>query len=219
MPDFQPLKAVDDIRSKSVVRYPGINQLPKRKERRPGPMRIVWAARWEHDKNPKLFFDALRILKEKEIEFRISVIGEQFRQVPDVFNSARQEFSDYIDRWGYQQERQDYESALLEADIFVSTADHEFFGIGVIEGIAAGAFPLVPDKLAYPETLERDNGNEDFYFNGKADQLAERLIQLSESIQNNNLWNGDPDRATRIAEKFYWKTKACLLDQELYKIF
>ncbi|MCP4268573.1 MAG: DUF3524 domain-containing protein [Candidatus Brocadiaceae bacterium] len=219
MPDFQPLKAVDDIRSKSVVRYPGIHKFPKRKERRPGPMRIVWAARWEHDKNPKLFFDALRILKERNIEFRISVIGEQFRKVPDVFNSARQELTSYIDRWGYQEERSDYEIALLEADIFVSTADHEFFGIGVIEGIAAGAFPLVPDKLAYPETLERDNGNEDFYFNGKADQLAERLIQLSESIQNNNLWNGDPGRATRIAEKFYWKTKARLLDQGLYKIF
>ncbi|MHC4269327.1 MAG: tRNA-queuosine alpha-mannosyltransferase domain-containing protein [Planctomycetota bacterium] len=218
MPDFQPLKTVDDIRSKSMVRYPGIHQFPNRKERSPGPMRIVWAARWEHDKNPKLFFDALRILKDRKIEFRISVIGEQFRQVPDVFNSARHEFSNYIDRWGYQQERQDYESVLLKADIFVSTADHEFFGISVLEGVAAGAFPLVPDKLAYPETLERDSANDDFYFNGKADQLAERLAQLSETIRNNNLWNGDPDRAIRIVEKFFWKTKANLLDKELYKI-
>ncbi len=79
-------------------------------------MRIVWAARWEHDKNPTLFFDALRILKKRNIEFRISVIGEQFRKIPDVFNSARQEFSDYIDRWGYQEERSDYEIALLEAN-------------------------------------------------------------------------------------------------------
>ncbi len=218
MPDFQPLKAVDDIRSKSRVRYPGIHQFSNRKERSPGPMRILWAARWEHDKNPKLFFDALRILKEKEIEFRISVIGEQFRQVPDVFNSARQEFSNYIDRWGYQRERCDYESALLEADIFVSTADHEFFGISVVEGVAAGVFPLVPDKLAYPEILERNSGNEDFYFNGKAAQLAGRLIQLSESIRNNKLWDGDPDRAIRIAEKFFWKTKACLLDKDLYRM-
>ncbi len=219
MPDFQPLKAVDDIRSKSIVRHPGINELPKRKERRPGPMRIVWAARWEHDKNPKLFFDALRILKERDIEFRISVIGEQFRQVPDIFNTARQEFSAYIDHWGYQQVRQDYESTLLEADIFVSTADHEFFGISVIEGIAAGAFPLVPDKLAYPETLKRDNGNKDFFFNGKVDQLAKRLVQLSESIQNNNLWNSDPGRAIRIAERFFWKTKVPSLDDALYKVF
>jgi len=218
MPDFQPLEAVENIRNKSLVRHPGIHQFPKREKRTPGPMRIVWAARWEHDKNPELFFKSLRVLKARKIEFRISVMGEQFRQVPDVFTTARQEFSEYIDRWGYQQERKDYETALLEADIFVSTADHEFFGFSVLEGAAAGAFPLVPEKLAYPETLELNAGNEDFYFKGDADQLAERLVQLSEKIQNNNLWDGDPDRTIRIVEKFFWKTKASLLDMELIKV-
>ena len=219
MPDFQPFEAIEDIRRKSLVKYPGIYQFQKRGERNPGPMRIVWAARWEHDKNPELFFESLRILKASKIEFRVSVIGEQFRQVPDVFNSARQEFSDYIDRWGYQQDRNDYESTLLEADVFVSTADHEFFGISVLEGAAAGAFPLVPKKLAYPETLELDGGNEDFYYKDGADHLAERLVQLSEKIGNINLWDGNLDRAIRIVEKFYWKTKAPLLDQELIRLF
>ncbi len=219
MPDFQPLETVGDIRNKSFVRYPGIDQLPKRRTRTPGPIRIVWAARWEHDKNPELFFKSLRILKAKNIEFRISVMGEQFRQVPEVFDFARQEFADSIDRWGYQKERQDYENALLEADVFVSTADHEFFGFSVLEGAAAGAFPLVPKKLAYPETLELDSGNEDFYFNSEPDQLAERLIQLTEKIKNNSLWDGDPDCAIRIVEKFFWKTNACLLDRELAGTF
>ena len=218
MPDFPPLDAVDDIRSKSLVRYPGIHKFPKRGERTPGPMRIVWAARWEHDKNPELFFKSLRMLKMQKVEFRISVMGEQFRQTPEIFTTARQEFANHIDRWGYQQERRDYENALLEADIFVSTADHEFFGFSVLEGVAAGAFPLVPEKLAYPETLERDAGNEDFYFKGGADQLSERLVHLSERIQNNTLWDGNPDRAIHIVEKFFWKTKARLLDQELVRV-
>jgi len=145
-------------------------------------------------------------------------MGEQFRQSPDVFDSARKEFVNHIDRWGYQQERSDYEAALLEADVFVSTADHEFFGFSVLEAAAAGAFPLVPEKLAYPETLELDSGNEDFFFKGGADKLAERLIQLSEKIINNNLWDDDPDRAIRIVESFFWKTKARLLDLELIRI-
>ena len=218
MPDFQPLEEIEDVRNKSFVRHPGIHQLPKRKKRIPGPMRIVWAARWEHDKNPELFFKSLQILKARKVEFRISVMGEQFRQSPDVFDSARKEFVNHIDRWGYQQERSDYEAALSEADIFVSTADHEFFGFSVIEAAAAGAFPLVPEKLAYPETLGLDSGNEDFFFKGGADQLAERLIQLSEKFINNNLWDDDPDRAIRIVESFFWKTKARLLDLELIRI-
>jgi glycosyltransferase involved in cell wall biosynthesis len=145
-------------------------------------------------------------------------MGEQFRRSPDVFDSARKEFAEHIDRWGYQEERSDYETALLDADVFVSTADHEFFGFSVLEAAAAGAFPLVPEKLAYPETLELYSGNEDFFFKGEADQLAERLVQLSEKIGNNSLWNGDPERAIRIAEKFFWKTKAVLLDEELTRL-
>ncbi len=219
MPDFQSPEAVEIIRSKSYIKCPGIHQFPKRNKRRQGPMRILWAARWEYDKNPELLFRALRVLKEKEIKFRFSVIGEQFQRMPDVFHSARKEFAGFIDRWGYQHSRHDYESALLDADVFVSTADHEFFGITVLEAAAAGAFPLVPEKLAYPETLERDDGNEDFYYKGGANQLADRLIQLSEKIQKNNLWDGDPNRAIRIAEKFYWKSKANLFDQDLNNIF
>jgi glycosyltransferase involved in cell wall biosynthesis len=181
-------------------------------------MRIVWAARWEYDKKPELMFEAVRILKARKIKFRLSVIGEQFQNIPDVFHSARLEFSDFIDRWGYQQHRYHYEAALLEADVFVSTADHEFFGISVIEAAAAGAYPLVPEKLAYPETLELDAGNEEFFFKGGTDKLAERLIQLSGKIQDNTLWDGDPGRAIRIVEKFYWSSKADSLDKDLSNV-
>ena len=181
-------------------------------------MRIVWAARWEHDKNPELFFKSLQILKAQNIEFRISVMGEQFRQSPDVFDSARKEFADHIDRWGYQEKRSDYEATLAEADVFVSTADHEFFGFSVLEAAAAGAFPLVPEKLAYPETLGLDSGNKEFFFKGGAEELSERLVQLSQKIGDNCLWDGDPNRAIRIVEKFFWKTKARLLDKELKRL-
>ncbi len=121
MPDFRSLETVEAIRCKSFIKYPGIHQFPERSKRREGPMRIIWAARWEYDKNPKLMFDALRILKARKIKFRLSVIGEQFKNIPDVFHSARLEFSDFIDRWGYQQHRHHYEAALLEADVFVSS--------------------------------------------------------------------------------------------------
>ena len=46
-----------------------------------------------------------------------------------------------------------YLKILSEADIIVSTAIHEFFGISVVEAIAAGAYPLLPKRLAYPEVL------------------------------------------------------------------
>jgi len=217
MPDHQPMDAVDRIQAKSIIQPPGIDEFPVRSPRNPGPMRICWAARWEHDKNPETFFEALRILKTQGVDFRISVIGEQFREIPPVFESARQRFGDHIDRWGYQESREDYIAALMEADIVVSTANHEFFGISVAEAIAAGAYPLLPRRLAYPEILQTENESEtnDFFYDGKANELAQRLAKLSKQIKNNNLWPSDPDCGKRIVARFEWKQLAPVLDNAI----
>jgi hypothetical protein len=42
---------------------------------------------------------------------------------------------------------------------------------------------------------------------------------LSGKVKNNNLWDGDPDRAIRIVEKFFWKAKAPLMDEDLVRMF
>lgn len=44
-----------------------------------------------------------------------------------------------------------YHEVLGRAGIVVSTADHEFQGLSVLEAVSAGALPLVPDALCYPE--------------------------------------------------------------------
>ena len=46
---------------------------------------------------------------------------------------------------------------LRSADVVVSTAHQEFFGIAITEAVYAGAFPLVPNRLVYPERLPPDH--------------------------------------------------------------
>lgn len=85
MPDYQPLEEVDRIREKSDVRSPGIAAFSARGARPTGPLRILWAARWEHDKAPETFFAAARVLANRNVDFRISVIGQSFRETPAIF--------------------------------------------------------------------------------------------------------------------------------------
>lgn len=76
-PDFRPSRIPDRIRAKSKVVYfpvnvPSTSKLPHENNKVP---HIVWAHRWEHDKNPEAFFEALKSI---EADFEISVLGETY---------------------------------------------------------------------------------------------------------------------------------------------
>ena len=198
MPDHQPFEAIEKIRAKSSVYPPGIAEFPARRPREPGPLRILWAARWEHDKNPEDFFEALSMLKKNKINFRLSVIGQSFQDRPEVFEQAHHLFQKHIDLWGYQESREDYELALQRADVIVSTANHEFFGIGILEAVATGAYPLVPNRLSYPEILGlgrlEDAGQ--FFYDGTTRDLADKLSRLAARIEIDALWPASISPAT-----------------------
>jgi glycosyltransferase involved in cell wall biosynthesis len=219
MPDFQPLDAVEIIRAKSSVHPPGIADSSSLTVRKPGPLRILWAARWEHDKNPELFFKALEILRTKKVQFRLSVIGQSFRDQPDVFAEAKKNFTDCIDHWGYQETRTDYEHVLRQADVIVSTANHEFFGISVVEAIAAGAFPIVPDRLSYPEIIGQSGveDTEQFFYDGSACDLANKLSCLAGRIEDGALFSPVNNLAS-LADRFKWQNLAPQYDRVLEKI-
>jgi len=219
MPDHQPFEVIEKIEAKSSVHPPGIAEFPKITERESGPMRILWSARWEHDKNPELFFEAIRILKAEGVRFRLSVIGQSFRDKPDVFERAHRSFNEYIDFWGYRETREDYEHVLSQADVIVSTANHEFFGISVVEAIAAGAYPLLPNRLSYPEILGlgRVEGAEQFFYNGSAKDLADKLMQLAARIEKGSLWPANVTPSI-LTDRFKWQNLADSYDQALERV-
>lgn len=117
---------------------------------------IVWNHRWEYDKQPKVFFDALLNLKASGYLFRLHVLGQSFRNVPDCFAQAQIDFVDEIESFGYQAETV-YQSILDKSDIVVSTALHDFQGLSIMQAISKGCLPIVPDRVAYPEYVPAAN--------------------------------------------------------------
>jgi len=224
MPDHRPVSAVERIRARSSIHPPGIDPLPPRPARRPpGPVRILWAARWEHDKGFDVFRNALRLLVEADVDFRVSVIGQRFRDVPEAFARARRELGDRVDRWGYQETREQYRAALTEADVFVSTAEHEFFGISAVEAVAAGARPVLPDRLAYPEVIAEitdggERGADEWLYDGTAEGLARRLADLAQRVAEPALPDAPPPLAPDAARRFAWDRLAGEMDQALERI-
>ena len=88
----------------------------------------------EHDKDPDTFFETLYVLIKEGLHFRLSVLGEQFFEVPPVFGEAKEKLiasgqCDIVD-WGFVP-RSQFVKTLSLADVVVSTATHEFFGVSM----------------------------------------------------------------------------------------
>jgi len=197
-PDFDPHDEIESIRNKSRIVPPPISfpendvkQLIEDRKTRiqaGDPLHLVWAARWEYDKNPAALLKCLELLAQQRVPFRLSVIGEQADYIPAEFDSIRDQFELQIENWGYQKSREAYWSVLESADVFLSTATHEFFGLSVAEAISVGAWPLLPHRLAYPELIGIDDSNnraEHFLYQPSAKQLAAKIRNL----HSDRAWN------------------------------
>ena len=116
------------------------------------PTTIVWPHRWEHDKGPEKLLELARE-HTKNLNLRWIILGEQFKEVPESLTKFEHEFRARIDHMGYVESKWEYWHWLKRADWVLSTAEHEFFGIAVVEALFAGCLPWLPEKLSYRELL------------------------------------------------------------------
>lgn len=115
------------------------------------PLRLCWLGRFEHDKGPEGLLRILQRLEQEELNYELAVTGQQFRQSPAVFDEIEESFQHRLVQFGYAESREDYSALLAAADIVLSTSLHEFQGLAVLEAVACGCLPVVPDRLVYPE--------------------------------------------------------------------
>lgn len=118
---------------------------------RDAPLEVCWAARWEYDKGGERLLGILQGLEEGQVNYRLHLLGESFRNSPGEFATIRREFAHRLGRVGFLPDRRQYLEILARSHVFLSTAHHEFQGLAVMEACALGCSPLVPDEQAYPE--------------------------------------------------------------------
>ncbi|MFW5682715.1 MAG: tRNA-queuosine alpha-mannosyltransferase domain-containing protein [Phycisphaeraceae bacterium] len=200
------------IRGHSRVLPPGIDApppppppagTPARTREPDAPLRIVWAARWEHDKGPELLEQTLDALRERGVDFRIDVLGESFANRPAAFDLIHTKHGDRVGRFGYAEDREDYLAALAEADVFLSTARHEFFGIAAVEAAAAGCAIAAPRGLAYEEVF----GEAALYHEATPGSAADAVLCAGRELATRK----DAD-AREIAVRHAWSRRGPELD-------
>lgn len=210
MPDEIPVWALEEVRGKSRVLPVGcdLRRFDRERERASldkargrwgdfgkGPL-ILWNQRWEYDKVPGDLFAALYALKAAGVDFRLAMAGPNEGTPTAEFLRAREELAGHIVQWGRLAEWTDYSSLLWSADVVVSTAIHEFFGIAVVEAIYCGCRPVLPRRLSYPEIIPVEAHEEVLYGEGQL------LTALGRALEQPKAWSEDWQR-TWVA-RFDW---------------
>jgi glycosyltransferase involved in cell wall biosynthesis len=177
-PDATEAASVGQIAAKSRVLPLGLDLRKLDRHRAPrgaasaAPL-LLWNHRWEFDKAPDAFFQALYQLADEGIDFRVAVLGESFGRAPAVFRQARERLGERVVHWGYVKDFAQYAGWLWQADILPVTSRQEFFGASVVQAIYCGCAALLPDRLSYPEHVPPEARDAVLY--GEEDPLVDRL--------------------------------------------
>ena len=162
MPEGKPLRALlGPLRERArVLPVPlAMSEVPERPRAMTGPLRVAWNHRWEHDKAPQRFFEAVLGLIARGHDLEVIVLGQRFRRAPECFEQARQALGSRLVHMGYVEDASQYRALLASAHVVVSTALHEFQGLAMQEAMALGCRPAAPARQAYPEYI----GAQDLY--------------------------------------------------------
>jgi glycosyltransferase involved in cell wall biosynthesis len=227
--DYRELQTIDIIAAKSQVLAPGIDlarhDASAAKDETPcrntqanqsrvthhqAPI-ILWNSRWDYDKQPAIFFAALEALAARGAEFRLIVAGEHVDPNDPAFVAARERWAQRILHWGYAADPALYSRLLHQADIVVSTAIQEFFGIGIIEALYCGCIPILPRRLTYPDLLPVEHHADCLYetFDELVERIEAALARCAELRQRN--WRG-------IAAPYDWSLLGAQFDAVLKQI-
>ena len=239
MPDARPHWTAGAIREKSFVCHPGVfsgdtilnspgldcadggknfrqtrpaspEALPKRRDNNRKGL-VIWNHRWEHDKNPEAFFEALEAVAGRGVDFSVAVLGERFDKTPEIFDKARQSLGSRVAAFGYEPDRETYFRWLGQGEVVISTALQENFGIAVAEAAACGCIPLVPDRLSYPEIIPKTFHDACLYRTSA--ELEEKLARiLSEPRAFDPVRNS---LAAEMIKRYSWKNRIIDFDRHI----
>ena len=209
-----PLVEPSVIEAKSWVAHLGIEFGAIHRERdatRPKRPLVVSNQRWHHDKDLGSVLRALITARERGFDFDVALLGDSTGGEAEALGPLVERLGDAVVAKGHL-ERSEYLDLLGRADIVVSAARNENFGLAVVEAIAAGAWPVLPDALSYPEIVPAEFWADCLYEPGKLGRLLRDVVERVASGES-----ADPGLAASM-ERFDWPTVAAALDERVDQV-
>ena len=216
MPDARPGWITAAIERRASVLYPGCEFPPLPSApvapapAADAPPLIIWNHRWEFDKNPEAFFEALYTLADEGRAFEVAVLGECFQDQPKCFLAARERLGERIVHFGFAPATDDYHRWLQRGHVVVSTALQENFGFSVVEAVRQGCLPLLPRRLSYPEIIPEHFHTLCLY----ADQ-TDLTARLAHMLDHGHAYRSETAALQAAMGRYAWNARIAEFDARL----
>ena len=216
-PDHRHDHLLDEVRARASLLPVGVDVAAVRPGRDvvddDGPPILLWSHRWDNDKAAELFLRALRRLDREGMDFRVAMVGANARADPRQLVEAEEHFGERVVHAGHLP-RADYVDLLGRSSVVVSTAVHEFFGVAMVEAMAAGAVPLLPDTLSYPEIVPPRYHDAVLY--GAYGDMVRRLHDVLDDLPGSR---AAVDGLAPSMDRFDWSVLGPAYDAALHQVW
>lgn len=192
------------------VAPPGIWFADCRRERvgHTGRPLILSNQRWHHDKDVGAVVRAVRRLGENGADVDLAVVGDETGGEAARIDPLLDELGERVVARG-RLPRSAYLELLGQADVVVSAARGENFGIAVAEAVAAGAWPVLPRALSYPGLIPEPFHAACLYDEGG---LGRRLAATVSAVAAGER---APDGLSASMARYAWPVVASALDDRI----
>ena len=214
MPDGLPRDLVEKLSQKAAALAVPIADdcfsINRVRNKNPDSLQVVWNHRWEHDKGPETLLELMRLCQASKTNMptiKFHILGQKFRQTPAAMEIILQQHGAQCLNLGFIESRQQYINVLQSADLALSTAQHDFQGLAMLEAAACGCLPIAPNRLVYPELYPTSNLYPSTPKHPKQEALAiMKLLKNHQQLQSNELnlhWS------KMKCEYDHWIAKSC----------
>lgn len=211
-PDQPHAYLMDDVVAALRVIPVGVDLIERRGDGGVGGAPVVlWNHRWDDDKQPDVFVDAIERLLARGVELAVVLAGEDNWTNQSRAAAARKRLGDAVVASG-PFDRETYRSWVARSDVVVSVTSHEFFGISVVEALSAGCVPVLPAAHSYPEIVPDAYHQAAFYQVGEFEQrLADVVANVTDARRSIAGLDGEMAR-------YGWSEVAPQLDEAMEQL-
>ncbi len=117
---------------------------------------LITLGRLSTNKNVDLLIEVARELKDLDRSFVLHIVGPDWDNLVTQLSAKVKEYSleNYVLVHGKVSNEQ-LDQLVTQSSIYLSASSYEGFGLAVVEGMSAGAFPILSDIPSYREISEK----------------------------------------------------------------